>query len=62
MSERSKTKIRDSCVTSIIHKDIWLDMCKNGTTPGIRTIAYSLEVTVDCAAGVKKAKTFSDIG
>ena len=60
LSDRSKTEIRDPCVAGVIHKDIWLDMHQNGGKPGLRTITYSLEITVNYVAGVEKVKTFSD--
>ena len=60
LCDRSKTKIREPRVTGVIHKDIWLDTCQYRGKAGPDPITYSLEITMNYVAGVKKAKAFGD--
>jgi len=61
-SYRSTAKIRDSCVTSVIHEDVRLAMCQSGQNTKLILITYSFEITMDYVARVKKVKTLSNIG
>ena len=62
LNNPSETKIGDSCVTGVIHKDIWLETCQRGRKIGLMSIAYSFEITVNYVTGVEKVKSLSDIG
>ena len=61
LSDRSKTKIRDSCVTGAIHKYVWLNTCQYGGKTEFVKTTYTLEVTVEYVAGVEEVKALSDI-
>ena len=61
LSDRSKTKIRDSCAAGGIHKDVWLDTCQYGGKIEFVKTAYTLKVTVNYVAGVEEVKALSDI-
>jgi len=54
LSDRGKAKIRDPRATNVIHKDIRLDTCECGGKKGLNSITYSLEVTMNYVAEVKK--------
>jgi hypothetical protein len=61
LSDRSKTKIGNPRMVVATHKDIWLDTCQYGGNMGLRTIAYSLEITMNYVVGVEKVKAFGGI-
>ena len=62
LNDRSKTKTRDPRMIVGVQKNIWLDMCQYDGKTGLKTIAYSLEITVNHVARVEKVNAFSDIG
>jgi hypothetical protein len=62
LSDRSETKIRDSCMTGVVHKDIWLTGCQYGGETRFRTTTYPLEVPMNDIAGVEVAEALGDVG
>jgi len=61
LSYRSEAKIRDACVTRVVHKDIRLVECQHGGETRFRTVTYSHEVPMDYIARVEVAEAVSDI-
>ena len=61
LSDRSEAKIRETRMTGVIHKDVWLGVCQCGGKTRLRTTTYSLEVPVSYIARVEVAKAFSDV-
>ena len=62
LSNRSETKICDSCMARLVHKDVWLPGYQYGDTTSSRKTAYPLEVSMNDIAGVEVAKSLGDIG
>jgi len=60
-SDRGEAKIRDACVTTVVHEDIRLAECQRDGKPRFRTISYSFEVPVNHIAGVEVAEALSDV-
>jgi hypothetical protein len=61
-SDRSEAKVREMCMTAVVHKDVWLDVCQCGGKTRFRTTTYSLEVPMNNIAGVEIAEALSDVG
>lgn len=62
LSDRSKAKIRDLCVASVIHEDILLDADQYDRKSRLILIRHSFEIAANRLAGVEKVSAFSDIG
>ena len=60
LGDPRETKIRDPCMAGDVNKDIWLGAV-NTTVGRIKTITYSLEITVDYVAGVEVVEAVCDI-
>ena len=56
-----EAKIRNTCITRVVHKDVWLAGESISGKTGFRTTTHSLEVPVNHIAGVKVAEALSDI-
>jgi len=61
LSYGGEAKIRDACMTRVVHKDVRLVEYQHGGTMGFRTATYSLEVPVNHIAGVEVAQALSDV-
>ena len=61
VSEHGKAKIRDVCMTRVVHKDVLLAGRQYSSETRFRTVTYSLEVTMDHIARVEVAEADSDI-
>jgi len=62
LSERGKAKIRDACMTRVVHQDICLAERQRGSETRFRTVTYSLEIPMNHIAGVEAAEALSNIG
>ena len=62
LSDGSETKIRDACMTRVVHKDIRLAECQHGSAMRFRTATYSFEVPMNQIAGVEVAEALGDVG
>jgi hypothetical protein len=62
LGDRSKAKIRQACMTSGVHKDIWLVGCQCGGETRFRTTTYTLEISMNNIAGVEVVEALSDVG
>jgi hypothetical protein len=58
--DRGEAKIRDFCMTRVVHKNIWLGVCQCDGGIIFRT-TYSLEVPMNDTAGVEVAEALGDI-
>jgi hypothetical protein len=61
-SDRSEAKVRKMCMTAVVHKNVWLDVCQCGGRTRFRTITYPLEVPMNDIAGVEVAEALSNVG
>ena len=61
-SDRSEAKIRQTCMTGVVHKDVLLDMYQYGGEARHGTTTYPLEVPMNDIAGVEVAEALSDVG
>ena len=61
LGDLSETKIRDTRMVVGIQKNIRLNTRQYAGKTGLKTITYSLEITVNYVARVEKVKAFGDI-
>ena len=61
-SECGKAKIRDACVTRVIHQDVSLAERQHDSGARSGTVTHSLEIPVNHIACVEVAESLSDIG
>jgi hypothetical protein len=61
-SDRSEAKVRETCMTGVVHKDVWLDVCQCGGKIRSRTTTYPLEASVNDIVGVEVAEALSNVG
>jgi hypothetical protein len=62
LSDRSETKICNSCMARLVHKDVWLTGCQCGGTRSSRATAYPLEVSMNDITGMEVAESLDNIG
>ena len=62
LSDGSEAKIRDACMTRIVHKDVRLAECQHSSAMRFRIATYSFEVPMNHIAGVEVAEALSDFG
>ena len=61
LNDGSETKIRDACMTGVVHKDVRLVECQYGSATRFRTATYSLEAPMNHIAGVDVAQALSNV-
>jgi len=54
-------KIRDACMTGVIHKDVRLAGCQYGGEMRLRTTTHSLDVPMDNITGMDVVKAVGDL-
>jgi len=60
-SDSGNAKIRDACMTRVVHKDVRLAKCQHGSEMRSRTTTYPPEVPMNYIAGVEVAEALSDV-
>ena len=61
LNDHAKAKIGDPRTAGGVHKDLWLAGHQYSGERKSRTIAYSLEISVDHVAGVDVVEAFGDV-
>ena len=60
-SNCGKAKICDPCMAGRIDEDIWLDVSQRRSKMELRTITYSLKITMNYVARVEVVNAICDI-
>ena len=59
--ERSVAKIRNACVTRVVHEYVWLTKCQYSGAIFFRTATYSFDTPMNHVTGVKVVEAPSDV-
>jgi len=62
LSDGSEVKIRDACMTRVVHKDVRLAERQHGSETRFKTVTYYFETPVNRIAGVEVTEALGNIG